>query len=477
MTNDTEAPFTQGTHPVVGNSRRRASLLLLMSLTILLGVLITIARWRHASDWEEQLRLHREAGFPTTRADMEAMYPPIPDAENAAPFLLDAARSLPAPREQVYGPVPIVGSAPPVHQSKPFSQAKISAMASYLDDAADSFGSLTVAVSRPGTRFEIEFDWWDSGVQFRQLRLLLDSALLQIPVAADAGDGQAVLDAVEECLAIVHSVEHVPKLDAYKQGRWMTAAVMKEAERALLLGALSDEQLAHLSDTFAALPDRRAAARAMRGYAYGLIRFHEIHDFSWDMGISKTNSLLVNALPDAIAMQLARVLAPVGGGLYATLRMGDRLASRYLARMRDWTRTLEAQEASPRRRAPANRNVGGDAYASRHLPLPDIAEDGTMLPLDTRRDMTLVRIALERYRLRHGQWPDTLKELVPGVVERLPPDPFGDGPFLYRRAGDDFFLYSVGPNGIDDGGTAPSGTPSHDITMGVGDAHIKARPK
>ncbi len=62
-------------------------------------------------------------------------------------------------------------------------------------------------------------------------------------------------------------------------------------------------------------------------------------------------------------------------------------------------------------------------------------------------------IAIERYRLANGKLPDSLEDLVPRYLSKLHPDPFNSRPLRYvvvdpRR----FYLYSVGRNGIDDGG-------------------------
>lgn len=60
---------------------------------------------------------------------------------------------------------------------------------------------------------------------------------------------------------------------------------------------------------------------------------------------------------------------------------------------------------------------------------------------------------LERYRLAHGSYPETLDALVPQFVEKLPPDIIGGESLHYRRTPDSkFLLYSVGWNEKDDGG-------------------------
>jgi hypothetical protein len=76
----------------------------------------------------------------------------------------------------------------------------------------------------------------------------------------------------------------------------------------------------------------------------------------------------------------------------------------------------------------------------------------------TARNQTLVNEAyiacgLERYRLAHGQYPESLEALVPQYAEKLPHDIIGGQPLHYHRTADGrFVLYSLGWNATDDGG-------------------------
>jgi len=69
-------------------------------------------------------------------------------------------------------------------------------------------------------------------------------------------------------------------------------------------------------------------------------------------------------------------------------------------------------------------------------------------------DLARVAVALERYRLAHGAFPDKLGELEPEFMKQVPPDINTREAFHYRRTEDGgFLLYSVGRNQVDDGGT------------------------
>jgi hypothetical protein len=68
-------------------------------------------------------------------------------------------------------------------------------------------------------------------------------------------------------------------------------------------------------------------------------------------------------------------------------------------------------------------------------------------------DMARVALALERYRLAHGDHPESLDTLAPQFITKLPHDVINGQPLHYRpEPGGQFVLYSVGWNETDDDG-------------------------
>ena len=73
----------------------------------------------------------------------------------------------------------------------------------------------------------------------------------------------------------------------------------------------------------------------------------------------------------------------------------------------------------------------------------------------TSVNLARVAVALERYLLAHGEYPDSLNALTPQFMEKIPHDIINGQPLHYRRTDDgQFVLYSVGWNESDDGGIA-----------------------
>jgi len=68
-------------------------------------------------------------------------------------------------------------------------------------------------------------------------------------------------------------------------------------------------------------------------------------------------------------------------------------------------------------------------------------------------DLARVACSLERYRLAHGEYPETLDALAPQFIAQIPHDIINGQPLHYRRTDDGkFLLYSVGWDEKDDGG-------------------------
>jgi hypothetical protein len=69
----------------------------------------------------------------------------------------------------------------------------------------------------------------------------------------------------------------------------------------------------------------------------------------------------------------------------------------------------------------------------------------------------VVAVALERYRLAHGRFPEKLGELTPTYLAAIPRDLFDGNPLRYRLVDGKPVVYSIGIDGDDDGGRPPAG--------------------
>ena len=105
-------------------------------------------------------------------------------------------------------------------------------------------------------------------------------------------------------------------------------------------------------------------------------------------------------------------------------------------------------------------------YATKLPPLPEPSDPVVQLiypgfdsiqfsevKAETMNGLLLITLALRAYRLEHGRYPNALAELAPSYLKQIPGDLFAlQGSYTYRNKGTEFVLYSIGPDGKDDGG-------------------------
>jgi hypothetical protein len=66
---------------------------------------------------------------------------------------------------------------------------------------------------------------------------------------------------------------------------------------------------------------------------------------------------------------------------------------------------------------------------------------------DARLGTAELAIALRMYKSRNGDYPESLSQLVPDIVQELPVDPFTGEGFVYHKGGRGFTIYRPGRNG------------------------------
>ena len=104
----------------------------------------------------------------------------------------------------------------------------------------------------------------------------------------------------------------------------------------------------------------------------------------------------------------------------------------------------------------ADRSLDGrddlEAKAVRHV-IPALMKIGET---DTRTAalcrLTAVACACERFRLKTGQFPNTLAELPNDLLAAVPADPYTDEPLRYKLTDTGAVVYCTGPDKTDDGG-------------------------
>lgn len=81
--------------------------------------------------------------------------------------------------------------------------------------------------------------------------------------------------------------------------------------------------------------------------------------------------------------------------------------------------------------------------------------------------LTLIACALERYRFKHGAYPETLRDLEPEFLTAIPRPVIAGQTFHYEPLGDHFRLWSDGWNQTDEGGKSERNARNGDWVWGA----------
>jgi hypothetical protein len=102
-----------------------------------------------------------------------------------------------------------------------------------------------------------------------------------------------------------------------------------------------------------------------------------------------------------------------------------------------------------------------DQQATAKLDVVEAMKDGTKRFVlhawraQTEEGIVRTAIALERYRLKHHAYPTSLRDLLPVLLQQVPIDCMDGRDLRYRLNPDGtYLLYSVGEDGVDNGGDA-----------------------
>src|SRR5262249_47337405 len=124
-----------------------------------------------------------------------------------------------------------------------------------------------------------------------------------------------------------------------------------------------------------------------------------------------------------------------------------------LARLPPWKQLAEWDALEAELREMKRQKLWPRRYVISSLMLPGVRKVGESALRD-QAHLTCIETALacERYRMARKKWPATLAELTPAWLEVVRPDPYTGEPLKYAVREGGVVIYSVGPDGEDDGG-------------------------
>ncbi|MEY4918383.1 MAG: hypothetical protein RL616_2296, partial [Verrucomicrobiota bacterium] len=285
--------------------------------------------------------------------------------------------------------------------------------------------------------------------------------LLQLRVTAELADGQSAkaLDDMKLSLYLNNSLHSSPFLISHLVRIAIIAIDIQPIWEGLAEHKCSDEQLATLELELGKLDFLADYQAVMRSEcAASIAKIDDWRQHRNDVVLMSFDSNMENNDEKSIWNKISHTMK--AGGLYLMPSGWFYQNEIAIAQMhQNWSvRMVNAEQeiVSPKIIQQANLSAGNthtlpwNIFA--HQLLPAIgALTRKASQIQGQVNLARVACALERYRLAHGNYPETLAALAPQFIGTLPHDIINGQPLHYHRTEDgNFMLYSIGWNEKDD---------------------------
>lgn len=400
----------------------------------------------------------RAAGDPVTFAELNSRYR-LPDGENAADYITTGFTYLKLPDKQQQEQLPLFDLQTLPRRTEPITSETRAFIIQVLLDNQKPLELLRKGAAIRDCRYPMDLS---QGFSCRIPHLspgLREATFLFVWKAileAEQHHTEPTVQAILCACGLAHSLRDEPADVSQLVRMFLDRVTGLALERVLHKTALDDAQLRRIDTALAAAYDPNTAVLPFvcrRCTVYEAFR------------APRDPSLTRGA--DERAPSRARVAI---GRVFGTL---DLSLLEYLDRVDQYAAILELAP-SERLKAIAEAE---DRQEAAPLPFPELAwllDDLGRIIRNDLEDMAQLRaaqtaIAVERYRLANSRLPENIGDLVPTFLEAVLTDPFDGLPLRYRKRNPGYVVYSVGPNGMDNGGAerrpTPQGASSYDLTF------------
>jgi hypothetical protein len=338
-----------------------------------------------------------------------------------------------------------------------------------LNQYSATLDELQEAGRRPLSRFPLEYDADDpAAVLLPHLARMKNCArVLQLRAVAEleAGQPAQALQDIELMLRLADAIRDEPILISHLVRIAIFNLALQPVWEGLTAHRWDEGQLTALEQDLGKadfLADYQAAMRGEQTFSAGVI----------DYVRRRRNFGPFDFPSHKLAPDILSRLIPSGWFYQNQVRCARLMVERYVPLADPEHRTISPAAAHRAEEAfkLETREVTPFNVLERML-IPALSKAVTKFAAaQVRTDQARLACALERYRLVHGEYPETLDVLAPQFIPQLPRDVINGQPLHYRRVDRErYILYSVGWNEADDSGQVVLKKNDGPIDMDQGD--------
>jgi len=388
----------------------------------------------------------RASGYPVTCEELEQWYSIPQQVDNAAGVIISAFAFYKTWDDEKLETLPILGRAKLPNRTEPLPEETKTLIARYLADNQKALELLHKGARIKHSRYPVDFSQGFEALMpyFSDIRKGVYLLRLEAILHTENNEPELAIASIESILGVARSLSKEPSLVSQLVNIACKALAVESLERALNRTEFTDPQLRRLDKMLADSQNLPTMSNALIGErCFGVTLFKmpmsKLMEFTGFRGGSVESTL--SAIPLA---------------LYRVAGLADMDAIIYLDLMSECIKACELP-LHERQKAfdavDAKLGTVSKVHVGLHLIMPALSRCAT---LDTRHiaDILAARtaLAIERYHLATGNYPESLTELVGNYLDAVVRDPFDGNVLRYKKLDTGFVVYSIGEDGIDGGG-------------------------
>ncbi len=388
------------------------------------------------------------AGVPVTPEGLKELYPDVPDDENAATIYKQAFAAFSHTVEK--RDVPIVGDVEYPDPGQPWPEAMKESTRAYLEANRSALDLLHQAAARPQSRFiddpnsfVLSGDMGYFSEQREAARLLKLAAIFH----SVEGEASAAADSLLDALAFVRALQQEPLICPQLIRMGCEGIALSAILEAVNRVDFTSIDLVSLDQSVSTLMDNDGTVQSIACECYCMTA-GPIFRPDLTVDVYATRPGLKEAAQDGFAFAKS-ALEQVAGIPSVDLAIYMATTSRIVeGSRRPFPECLRAMDATAElERVP--RWVIPNSRMMLQVITGTVEAEARYVAY---RRMTKVALALERYRIVEGHYPERLEELVPAYLPEVLIDPFDGKPIRFKPEASDLLVYSIGRDGQDGGG-------------------------
>jgi len=430
---------------------------MVVSIIVLLFSPFMIFRAVNRAKFERKVAELKAAGYPVSLDDLEAAYVLPEGVENAADLYMEAFKAYVEPNEAELELLPVRGEFVSTEDMPPYPPEVIEAIGVSLEKNQECLALIDQAVRTehcllPRKRTAITTANYEFLADLKKISNLMVERHLYL---SHTGQTERLCESIQTHLRLWKSLTAHPTLTEHLVMDAIKIIAAASLENILHLIQFTDEQLAELQRQLRLMGSSSTFAECIINERAG----------SLEMYSAPASEFIGRSVP--------RSLEDAYLVLYWVSGLKDRDAVLLLDGSEQYIKIFD--KPVQERYSEIDKLIAGfESYSRLHWLLFTMSSyirvgnvnmrvSGQLLCIDTM-------LAVERYRLQHGELPGSLSELVPEFLEEVYLDPFDGKPLRYvLRPEGGYMIYCIGEDGVDNGGvdmshkvTGAGGKPEYD---------------